>query len=237
MCFTYIADTCCPLRQVIEGSPDVKKSHMESMQKGQSLLQDKHGWQTCLPLGLRQEPHCLACQSPQPRLQAPQAGCCLPPTAAALLPPLQLIFQAHQDLVKEVRKENLAGDKKASSGSRGDCTFSGIHLNDVGIFFTQCLITWAEKCRIIRKIRKNLECEDRLCADLGSPYLKWLLNHSMQGLTAALSLSSNPAIFWNLHTEGHKHRRCHLFKFPCQHNIKPTECLIVTYKTTDRMII
>lgn len=144
---TYIADTGRPLRQVIERATDVENSHVESVQEGQTLMEDKHGRQACPPLGLRQKPHCPLRPSLQPRLQAPQPWWHLSPsdTAVALLPTFQLILQAHQDLVQEVRKEDMAQDEEASSGPRGDLTFSGIHLDDVDIFFAQGLVTWGEK--------------------------------------------------------------------------------------------
>lgn len=144
---TYIADTSCPLWQMIERATDVEKSHMQSVQESQTLLEEKHCGQACLPLGLWQQPHCPLHPSPQPRLQAPQPGWCLPPTdtTAALLPTFQLILQAHQNLVQKVRKEGMAEDKEASSCRGGDLTFTGIHLDDVDIFFTKGLVTLGDK--------------------------------------------------------------------------------------------
>lgn len=40
---TYIADSSCPLGQVIERAADVEQSHVESVQEGQTLLEDEHG--------------------------------------------------------------------------------------------------------------------------------------------------------------------------------------------------
>lgn len=135
---TYIADPSRPLGQVIEGRADVEQSHVESVQEGQTLMEDEHGRQTGSPLGLRQQPHRPLRPPPQPGLQAPP----LPGAAAPLLTALQLGLQAHQDLVQEVREEAVAEDEEASSGPGGDVTFSGIHLDDVDVLLAQSLVTW-----------------------------------------------------------------------------------------------
>lgn len=144
MSITYIADPCHPPGQVIKGATDVEESHVESVQEGQTLPQDKHSRQTRPPLRFWQQAHCPLRPSPQPILKAPLPGCCLPPADAssAFLPTFQLVFQAHQDLVQKVRQEGIAQDKEASSGSRWDLSFSGIHLDDADILFAQCLVTW-----------------------------------------------------------------------------------------------
>lgn len=191
---------------MIERAADVEKSHVESVQEGQALLENKHGWQARPPLGLRQQPHRPLHPHPQPGLQAPQPRCRLPPTdtAAALLPTLQLVLQAHQDLVQEVRKEGMAEDEEASSGPWGDFMFSGIHLDDADIFFTQGLVTWEEKSGIKRQQLQHTFSKVSFHAGLVTNYLRMLLIHSMQGLTAALSLSSSPATFWILQKERKK---------------------------------
>lgn len=132
---TYITDTSRSLGQVIEWAIDIKQSCMEAMQEGQALLDDKHNGQTCSPLGLWQQCHCLLDRSPQPSLKAPRPRPHLLPTVA-LLPIFKLILQAHQQLVDEIRKKGMAENKDPSSGLRGDLTFSGIHLDNVNIFLT-----------------------------------------------------------------------------------------------------
>ncbi|KAG7224279.1 hypothetical protein INR49_000522, partial [Caranx melampygus] len=73
-----------------------------------------------------------------PRLRAPWPCRCLPPnnTTDALLPTLQLILQAHQDLVQQVRQEGMAKDEETASGPTRDSSFSGIYLDDADILFT-----------------------------------------------------------------------------------------------------
>lgn len=49
---TQIADARCPFRQVIKRASDVKNSYVKSVQESEALLEDKHGRQACLLLGL-----------------------------------------------------------------------------------------------------------------------------------------------------------------------------------------
>lgn len=119
---------------------------MEALQQRQALLQGEDGRQTDLPLGLGQQSHGLLGPSSQPRLQAPRpegpgaAGA----SSALLLAGLQLVLQAHQHLVQQVRQEDVQQDQEASSGPRRDATFGWIHLDDVDVLLTQGLFTCGE---------------------------------------------------------------------------------------------
>lgn len=198
---TYIADTRRPLGQVIEGAADVKQSHVDAVQQ---RLEEDHSRQTRSPLGLRQQPHRPLHPSPQPGIETPRPGRrrSLPSDAsAALLPAFQLVLQGHQDLVEEVRKEGVAEDEEALPGLRGDSTLGRIHLDDVDILLAQSLTTWRKRRMQVKPFNKTRARLYKTAFMEDGDYLRMSLNRSMQDLTAALSLSSSPAMIWILQKE------------------------------------
>lgn len=139
MDMTYICDGRRPLGQVVEGAAEVEQSHVEALQQGESLPEDRHSREAGPPLGLRQQPHHPLHPPPQPGLQAPGPARRLPMPRP---PAFQLVLQAHQHLLQQVREEGVEEDKEAPPGPRGDPVFSGVHLDHVDVLLAQGLVTW-----------------------------------------------------------------------------------------------
>lgn len=140
---TYIANSRCSLGDVVERAADVKQSHMESVQQGDTLLDHKHSRLTRPPLLLRQQPRRPLGSSPEPKLKAPPPRRHLPPAAGTAA--FQLVLQTHQGFLEEVRNEGMAEDEEAASAPRGDPTFGGVHLDDAHILLSQSLKTCTER--------------------------------------------------------------------------------------------